>query len=109
MSGSDARKFLAGLTSRFGADGILVVRTAGAGESADGAEPAPGDGLKWPPCRCGQAVCPDRGLDDEVTAPEGAETRSETGAVRRADALPDADRLRSRLAERNRYSSRGGL
>ncbi|WP_329146496.1 hypothetical protein OG211_19720 [Streptomyces niveus] len=56
MTRSDARRQLSWLTEQFGRDGVLVVPK---GRRAE--EPMlPDDAVhRWPPCRCGQSLCPD--------------------------------------------------
>jgi hypothetical protein len=122
MTQSEARRILSALTETMGKDGILVVHkdeerssgravlrgeavlqgeaaeagsaeaAADAAEAAEAAEAAdaegpddawedvvPGKALRWPKCECGSPKC------------------------------PDYDALRTKVAERNRRSSRGGI
>jgi hypothetical protein len=113
MTQSEARRILSALTETMGKDGILVVHKddepssgravlrreavlqgeAGSVEAAEGTEGAedtegpddawedvvPGKALRWPKCECGSPKC------------------------------PDYDALRTKVAERNRRSSRGGI
>ncbi|MFI6701894.1 hypothetical protein ACIBJC_23495 [Streptomyces sp. NPDC050509] len=59
MKGSEARRRLSLLIAAYGVDGSLVVPAAGYGPGAEGADLAPGGALRWPPCECGHALCPD--------------------------------------------------
>ncbi|GAA1169337.1 hypothetical protein GCM10009654_28210 [Streptomyces hebeiensis] len=86
-AGSSARQRLSLLIAAFGVDGALVVPKDDPG--AEGADLAPGAALRWPKCRCGNAVCPD------VEPPPAART--------------PAEELSALVAERNRRSRRGGL
>ncbi len=56
----------------------------------EGADLVPGSGLRWPKCECGQSICPDG--KGSGTARGGAGS----GA------------LSARVAERNKWSGRGG-
>ncbi|MGQ4514366.1 hypothetical protein [Streptomyces sp. DW26H14] len=96
MTQSEARRVLSELTESCGRDGALLVPKGEAvpeqeagdvaepePEEADGPEDAwedvvPGRALRWPMCRCGSPKC------------------------------PDYETLRTKVAERNRRSSRGG-
>ncbi|WP_329457331.1 hypothetical protein [Streptomyces sp. NBC_01497] len=94
MTQSKARRVLTELTETMGKDGVLIVhkdeempgRAADLPQEAldaDGPGDAwedvvPGKALRWPKCECGSPKC------------------------------PDYDALRTKVAERNRRSSRGG-
>ncbi|MFJ2646704.1 hypothetical protein ACIO1C_08275 [Streptomyces sp. NPDC087420] len=80
---SNARRVLARLTEEFGKDGVLIVPKSDPG--AEGADLIPGSTLRWPPCECGNSLCPDY--------EEPSESAPGT--------------LSARLAERNRRSRRG--
>ncbi|WP_327236731.1 hypothetical protein OG349_25100 [Streptomyces sp. NBC_01317] len=54
---SNARRVLARLTEEFGKDGVLIVPKPDPG--AEGADLIPGSALRWPPCECGNSLCPD--------------------------------------------------
>ncbi|WP_327236202.1 hypothetical protein OG349_21825 [Streptomyces sp. NBC_01317] len=88
MAGSEARRFLSRLVDAFGVDGALVVWTAGDGgepeAGAEGADLAPGSGLRWPACECGHSLCPDN-----------------------KPAASPAQELSARVAERNKWSRQG--
>ncbi|MFJ4919587.1 hypothetical protein [Streptomyces sp. NPDC088725] len=79
--GSGARRYLSRLIAELGTDGMLVVGKNEPG--GDGADLVPGSALRWPPCECGHAECPD------APGPQSA-----------------ADRLRAKVAERNALSWR---
>lgn len=79
MTPSKARRLLSGLMEKFGRDGILAVP-----------KPAPVSPERhWPPCDCGHSLCPSG--QKEAAPPSRAQTLSE------------------RVAERNKWSRRGGL
>ncbi|MGW6240016.1 hypothetical protein ACWGBX_01030 [Streptomyces sp. NPDC055037] len=59
MRGSEARRRLSLMIAAYGVDGSLVVPTYAHDPGAEGADVAPGDALKWPPCVCGHPSCPD--------------------------------------------------
>lgn len=90
MTGSEARRLLSRLVDAFGVDGALVVWKAGPGGEpgggADGADLAPGSGLRWPDCECGHSLCPDY-----------------------KPPVSPAEELSARVAERNKWSRRGRL
>jgi hypothetical protein len=86
MTSSEARRFLSRLAGAFGVDGVLVVRKAEPGAGAEGADLAPGSGLRWPACECGHSLCPD------YKSPASL-----------------AEELSARVAERNKWSRRGRL
>ncbi|WKK24979.1 hypothetical protein QZH56_04985 [Streptomyces olivoreticuli] len=81
----EARRFLSRLSGACGVGGVLLVRKDA--PDSDGADLAPGDGLRWPKCQCGSARCPDY-------APSPA---------------PPHEGLRAKVAEANRRSRKGGL
>ncbi|MET9480470.1 hypothetical protein [Streptomyces sp. NPDC006638] len=57
---SNARRVLARLTEEFGKDGVLIVpKSDPTAEGAEGADLIPGSALRWPPCECGNSLCPD--------------------------------------------------
>ncbi|MFF5566616.1 hypothetical protein ACFY7Z_13295 [Streptomyces sp. NPDC012623] len=66
------RRRLATVIDAFGVDGTLVVPKYG--PWPEGGEPAPGDALKWPPCRCGNRICPDFEPTEAEPADAGADT-----------------------------------
>ncbi|MBP0460363.1 hypothetical protein [Streptomyces montanisoli] len=84
MTQSEARRALSELTQSMGTDGTLIVpKGEGAAERPADAwdeweDSAPGKALQWPKCECGSPKC------------------------------PDYDALRTKVAERNKRSSRGG-
>ncbi len=80
---SEAREFLSRLSEAFGTQGVLVVQKS---DGPEGADFAPGDGLKWPKCKCGSTRCPD------YVPPAGSL----------------AEGLSAEVAEANRRSRRGG-
>ncbi|MFE9889056.1 hypothetical protein [Streptomyces scopuliridis] len=63
MKRSEARRRLSLMIAAYGVDGSLVVPTytydPDADPGAEGADLAPGDALRWPPCECGDPSCPD--------------------------------------------------
>lgn len=90
---SEARQFLSRLTEAYGTDGVLIVPKSAPGD--EGGDLVPGSGLRWPPCRCGQPVCPDYRPPGSAAEPSADE--------------PGAGELGTRVAERNKRSSRGGV
>jgi hypothetical protein len=85
---SNARRVLARLTEEFGKDGVLIVPKADPGaQGPEGADLIPGSALRWPPCECGNSLCPDY-EEPSALAPDG---------------------LSARVADRNRRSRRGRL
>lgn len=85
LGGSEARQFLSRLSGTFGVGGVLMVQKSDSGP--EGADLAPGSALRWPRCECGSPKCPD------YKAPPNGPTEA----------------LRSRVAEANARSRRGGL
>ncbi|MCL7377112.1 MULTISPECIES: hypothetical protein [unclassified Streptomyces] len=59
MRRSEARRRLSLMIAAYGVDGSLVVPNSVYDPGAEGADLAPGDALKWPPCVCGHPSCPD--------------------------------------------------
>lgn len=59
MERSEARKRLSLMIAAYGVDGSLVVPAYAYDPGAEGADLAPGDALRWPPCECGAPSCPD--------------------------------------------------
>ncbi|MFB6980581.1 hypothetical protein [Streptomyces scopuliridis] len=61
MTRSEARRRLSLMIAAYGVDGSLVVPTYASDPNpgAEGADLAPGDALRWPPCECGDPSCPD--------------------------------------------------
>lgn len=85
MSSGEARRFLSRPSGAFSVGGVLLVRKSGPGP--EGADLAPGDGLKWPGCQCGDRRCPDY----------------------EPPAEPSTEGLTAKVAEANRRSRRSGL
>ncbi|MFC9426258.1 hypothetical protein [Streptomyces sp. NPDC056987] len=65
---SEARRRLSLLIAAYGVDGTLVVPAAGYAPG-EGADLTPGSALRWPPCECGHALCPDA---PDASGPSGA-------------------------------------
>ncbi|MFE4537723.1 hypothetical protein ACFRKB_21980 [Streptomyces scopuliridis] len=63
MTRSEARRRLSLMIAAYGVDGSLVVPRYASDPDpdlgAEGADLAPGDALRWPPCACGNSSCPD--------------------------------------------------
>ncbi|MFF5567850.1 hypothetical protein ACFY7Z_19600 [Streptomyces sp. NPDC012623] len=85
---SEARELLSRLSDAFSGNGVFVVSK---GPGSEGADLAPSSALTWPKCECGRPVCPDYD-PEKSTDTELAE-----------------DPMKTKLADRNRRSSRGGL
>ncbi|MFD5749775.1 hypothetical protein [Streptomyces sp. NPDC127033] len=58
MARSEARRRLSLLIETYGTDGVLVVKKT-----------APGAPLTWPPCECGNTICPDYRSPDDPEQP----------------------------------------
>lgn len=86
LSSGESRRFLSRLVEAFGVGGALLVAKTDTG-GPEGGDLAPGDGLKWPRCRCGSPRCPDY----------------------RAPAVQSTEELSARVAEVNERSRRSGL